>query len=170
MKNVIARFTTTHKTNFEKLKVKFVQYKDCASLVEKFFDCPLHEVADIWVENVVEKDKPAAEYVTPGAWVKHLEKNQMWAFADIENNVIHVWVDHHAEVRELIGMLAHELGHIFMNMGWNTNDCGAVEELQADRYGAAAVMALKSHAVCSQNAWEHYKRTGMGTLQAADSS
>lgn len=162
MKNVIARFSTAHKTNFEKFKVKFIQYKSCAALVEKFFDCPLAEVADIWVENVVGKGKPVSKYLTPEAWIKHLEKNRMWAFTDIENNVIHVWVSYNAGVRELIGMLAHEFGHIFMNMPIPCHsDVGLTEELMADRYGAAAVMAVEAQRFCSQNAWEHFKKTGL---------
>ena len=156
MKNVIARFSTHRRTNFEKLKVKFIQYSNCAALVEKFFDCPLAEVADIWVENIVSKGKPADKYLTANAWVKHLEGNKMWAFTDIERNVIHVWVHYDADVRELTSMLAHELGHIFMNMPIPCYpEVGRTEELMADRYGAAAVMAVEAHRLCSQHAWEN---------------
>ena len=154
MKNVIARFSTTYKTNFEKLKVKFVQYSNCAALVEKFFDCPLAEVADIWVENAVSKGKSVSKYLTADAWVKHLEENKMWAFTDIERNVIHVWAHYDADARELTSMLAHELGHIFMNKIGLTKE-GLAEELMADRYGAAAVMAVEAHLLCSQHAWEN---------------
>ena len=119
------------------IKIKGIRYKTINSCLAAFFECDKNEFDKIkgrweWYDengNLQSEDYQKA--------LPKIRKMKVWGWVE-GKEVIHYFIRKNATMNQIIGMFAHELGH--MTRPWHRS---IIEEKKAKKYEKVAIAAYE---------------------------
>ena len=128
------------------LPIRVIRYRTLASCLASFHNCRPSELprrgAWEWYDRDGRKVRKSVARAT-----RYCRERGCWGWVS-NHKTLHLWISSKAQFSEIIGLIAHELGHCEKPCGH-----GAREEKKAARYERVAEGAVKLAALLPKIPW-----------------